>query len=549
MSCKPLVIQSDNTIMFHVDYDCFKQVREFISKFTVAVKTPEHIHIYKIDAVSLWNASVLGYSEESIIDWLKKYSQFALPSSVEYFIKNQIWKYWKIKLEVFNENNNLFLINFTDRIIFREVTKLQKFYDFVFEEFDENSFFIKKEFRWKIKAYLIELGFPVEDLIWYDSWEVLKIEKKWDWDFRDYQKEAIDSFYWSWKEDFWAWVIVLACWWWKTIVWIWCLLQAQTKTLIVTTTANAVYQFRNEILNKTNLTEEQIWIFVGKDKEIKDVTITTYSMLTFRNHKTKEFKYTDIFDKNNWGLLIYDEVHMLPAPVFSFSTSLQAKRRLGLTATLVREDNKENMIFGLIWPKRYDMPWKDLECIWFIAKVKCIEKRVSLSSSIIDNYYDADSKRTRFKIAASNPEKIEEVKKLIIKHKKDKILIIWEYLEQLDQINEQIWVEIITWKIKPEKREEIFNKFRNWEINILLLSRVANFAIDLPDANVLIQVSWLYGSRQEEAQRLWRILRPKKWNNTATFYSLVTKDSVEVEYAEKRQVFLLEQGYEYDIEF
>ena len=549
MSCKPLIVQSDNTIMFHIDCDCFKEVREFISKFSVALKTPEHIHIYKIDAVSLWNASVLGYSEKEILDWLKKYSQFTLPSSVKYFVEKQISRYWKIKLEKYENNKNLFIIKFLDKIVFKEVTKLNKFYDFILEELEENSFLVKKEFRWKIKAYLIELWFPVEDLIWYEPWDFLEITKKWDWEFRDYQKEAIESFWWAWKENYWAWVIVLACWWGKTVVWIWTMLKAQTKTLIITTTANAVYQFKNEILNKTNLKEEQVWVFVWKDKEIRDITITTYSMLTFRDHKTKAFKYTELFDKNNWGLLIYDEVHMLPAPVFSFSTSLQAKRRLGLTATLVREDWKEDLIFGLIWPKRYDMPWKDLECIWFIAKVKVIEIRVPLADSIIDKYYDADSKRTRFKIAASNPEKIEKVKELIKKHKKDKILIIWEYLEQLDEIQKEVWVNIITWRIKPEKREEIFNKFRSWEINILLLSRVANFAIDLPDANVLIQISGLYGSRQEEAQRLGRILRPKKGNNTATFYSLVTKDSVEVEYAEKRQVFLLEQGYEYDIEF
>ena len=546
--CKPLIIQSDNTIMLHVDVPCFIDVREFISKFAVAEKTPEHIHIYKIDAVSLWNAAVLGYKEKDIIEWLKKYAQFSIPSSVKYFITEQISRYWTIKL-IKNSDEKYFILDFINLDIYKEVINLKEFNKFIFKELENNKFLIEKSFRWKLKWYLIELWFPVEDIIWYDKWDKLDIIfKKWWW-FRDYQNEAIDSFWWGGDNDRGSWVIVLACWGWKTIVWLWVIEKAQTKTLIITTTANAVYQFRNEILKKTDLKEEQVWIFVWKDKEIRDITITTYSMLTYRDHKTKEFKNTHLFEENNWWLIIYDEVHMLPAPIFSFSTTLQAKRRLWLTATLVREDHKENMIFWLIWPKRYDMPWKDLENIWFIAKVECKELRIKLSESVKDEYYSADTKKTRFRIAASNPEKILIVKELLEKHKNDKILIIWEYLKQLEDINKEIWVDIITWKVKPEMREKLFNKFREWKINKLLLSRVANFAIDLPDANVLIQVSWLYWSRQEEAQRLWRILRPKEWLNEGTFYSLVTKDSVEVEYAEKRQVFLMEQGYEYDIIF
>jgi DNA excision repair protein ERCC-3 len=534
--------------MLHVDVDCFVEVREFISKFAVAEKTPEHIHIYKIDAVSLWNAAVLGYKEKDILAWLMKYSQFWIPNNVKYFIKEQILRYWTVKLLAFSDEK-YFILEFLNEHIKKEIINLKEFDKYIFKQLDENKFLIEKAYRWKLKWYLIELWFPVEDLIWYDKWDSLEIKFKDWWWFREYQKEAIDSF-WSWWNEKWgSWVIVLACWWWKTIVWLWVIWKTQTKTLIITTTANATYQFKNEILNKTYLTEKQVWIFAWKNKEIKDITIATYSMLTFRDHKTKEFKYTSLFNEKNWGLIIYDEVHVLPAPVFSFSTTLQAKRRLWLTATLVREDHKENMIFWLIWPKRYDMPWKDLENIWFIAKVECKELRVKLAKSVVDEYYSADTKKARFKIAASNPEKIVIVKELLKKHKNDKILIIWEYIAQLDEINKEIWLPIITWKVKPEKREELFNNFRTWKINRLLLSRVANFSIDLPDANVLIQVSWLYGSRQEEAQRLGRILRPKEWKNEGIFYSLVTKDSVEIEYAEKRQVFLMEQWYEYDIEF
>lgn len=548
MTNKIIIPQSDNTLMIQVDSPIFPEVRDFVSKFAVAVKTPEHIHIYKIDAVSLWNASVLGYSEKYILEWLEKYSLYQIPSNVIYFIKEQISKYWSI---VLNKTDLpwIFEIKFLLEKIKRDVVKLDKFQNFISKEVDKNTFLVEKIYRWKLKSYLIELEFPVEDKIWFDTWDDLEITLKWWWDFRDYQRNAVDAFWWAWNENGWSGTIVLACGWWKTIVAIWVLEKVQTKTLIITTTANACYQFKNEILTKTNLSEEQVWVFVWDKKELRDITITTYSMLTFSDHKTKEFKYIDLFEKNNWGLLIYDEVHTLPAPIFSFSTTLQAKRRLWLTATFVREDWKENLIFWLIWPKRFDMPWKDLENSWFIAKAKCIELRVPLWVEDENNYQNSPSSRERFRISSCNSLKISKTLELINKHSDDKILIIWEYIEQLEELHKATWIAIITGKIKPEKREEIFSKFRTGDINKIILSRVANFAIDLPDANVLIQVSWLYGSRQEEAQRLGRILRPKKWKNEAIFYSIVSNNTVELHYFEKRQLFLIEQGYEYDIEF
>lgn len=564
----PLIVQNDNSILFHIDTPNFWEVREFLSKFAVAEKTPAHIHNYKIDAVSLWNASALWFNEEFILNWLEKYAQYGIPDVVQHYISMQIWKYWKIILQQIDDNiwvdtnsnigknkQSYFALIISDKHIFNDLEKLNKFNDFIIEENQErkllskNIFIIEKKFRGKLKAFLIELWYPTKDIIWYSRWEELKFDLKWDWDFREYQQEAIDSFYKAWTAEGGSGVIVLACGWWKTIVWIGAIFKEQTQTLIITTTENAVYQFKNEIINKTTLTEKNVWVYSWKHREIKDITITTYAMLTYRRSKNDELKNMEVFDKKNWGLIIYDEVHMLPAPVFSFSTNLQAKKRLWLTATLVREDNKENMIFWLIWPKRYDMPWKDLEDIGFIAKVECVEKRLAFNSACQQEYYDAENKRLRFKIAAKNLEKIEECRRLIKKHSWDKILIIWEYIEQLEKIQEALDLPIITGKVKPEKREELFNQFREWKIDILLLSRVANFAIDLPDANVLIQISWLYGSRQEEAQRLGRILRPKEKNNTATFYSLVTNDSIEIEYAEKRQLFLMEQWYEYDIVF
>lgn len=544
---KIIIPQSDNTLMVQVDNEFYEEVRDFVSKFAVALKTPEHIHTYKIDAVSLWNASVLGYDTNFILSGLTKYSQFDIPKNVSVFIYDQMSKYGKIIFEKIDDE--FFKIVFLDDKILKDIQKLDKFNEFVLAKINSHSFKISKINRWKLKSFLIEMLYPVLDQIWFDEWESLDIKLKDGWEFREYQKNAINSFFGAWNEKWWSGTIVLACWWWKTIVALWVIEKCQTKTLIITTTANACYQFKNEILSKTHLVEEQVWVFVWDKKELRDITITTYSMLTFRDHKTKEFLYVDLFEKNNWGLLVYDEVHTLPAPVFSFSTTLQAKRRLGLTATFIREDGKENLIFWLIWPKRFDMPWKELECSWFIAKAKCIEIRIPLWEPDEMNYFNSPSSKERFKISSCNSLKIDKTIELLKKHKDDKILIIWEYLDQLEEIHKKTHIPIITWKIKPEKREEIFTQFREWKINKLLLSRVANFAIDLPDANVLIQVSWLYGSRQEEAQRLWRILRPKKGDNTSTFYSIVSNDTVELHYFEKRQMFLIEQGYDYDIIF
>jgi DNA excision repair protein ERCC-3 len=545
MSAKPIIPQSDFTLMLRVDEPDFPSAREFVSKFSVAVKTPEHIHIYKIDAVSLWNASVLGYDSQWILEGLARFSDFDTPRNVEFFIREQIARYGSV---VFVPDSELFfLMKIREAHIEREVANLRGFDEFVEEKIVAGTYRIGKKFRGKLKAYLIELGFPVEDRIGFLPGEPLEISLTEGWGMRGYQKDAVEAFWQGGNDTGGSGVVVLACGGGKTIVAIGVLEKAQTKTLIITTTANAAFQFKHEILARTSLREDQVGIYSAHDRQVRDITITTYSMLTYRENETKEFKYLDIFESANWGLIVYDEVHVLPAPVFSFSTSLQAKRRLGLTATLVREDGKEPMIFGLIGPKRFDMPWKELESVGFIATVSCTERRVPMDEATQAEYYAADSKRLRFKIAATSPEKANEVLRLIDIHSEDRILIIGEYLEQLEHIQKMTDIPMITGKLSPEKRELLFEKFRKGEIQRLLLSRVANFAIDLPDANVLIQVSGLYGSRQEEAQRLGRILRPKAGKNEGNFYNLVTDRSVEIEFAEKRQLFLIEQGYHYNI--
>ena len=546
MTPKWIIPQSDYTLLLQVDALWFEEMRNFLSIFTHAEKTPEHIHTYKIGAVSIWNAASLWYKPGEIIQTLKDYSLFEVPNNVEFFIKNQFRKYWLIKIL---EENGEYIIEFGDKMIQKEIENMEEFEQYIAWKIVWNwkQYFLKPLVRWKIKAFLIKYDFPVEDIAWYKPWEKLEIWLKWEWNLRDYQQKAIDSFWMWWWEKWWSWVIVLACWWGKTIVWIWVLEKAQTKTLIITTTANACFGFRKEILSKTTLSEEQVWVFAWTEKEIKDVTITTYSMLTHRVNTESEFTHMSLFYEVNWGLIIYDEVHMLPAPVFSYVSELQSKRRLWLTATLVREDHKEDLIFSLIWPKKYDLPWKQLETSGFIAKATCIEIRVKMSNKLRNEYIKAQ-KREKFKIASTNSEKIKVIKNLIKKNSWEKILIIWEYLDQLKKIQQVTGIDMITWKMESHKREELFDKFRDWKIDKLILSRVANFAIDLPDASVLIEVSWLYGSRQEEAQRLGRILRPKKWKNEARFYIVVTNDSREVEFVEKRQIFLIEQWYNYDIE-
>jgi len=546
MTVKWIIPQSDFSLLLQVDTEGFAEMRNFLSLFAHAEKTPEHIHTYKLNPVSIWNAASLGYDADMIVENLKNYSLFEVPNNIVFFIKDQFRRYGLIKIHA---RDMEYQLTFYDRYIQEEVEHTEEFSLYVSGKVDgkPDTYHLKTLHRGKIKAFLIELGFPVEDLWGYKDGDPLPFSLVWDWGLREYQQKAVDAFR-AWGSVGWgSWVVVLACGWGKTIVWIGIIHKLQTKTLIVTTTANACFQFKKEILSKTTLTEAQVGIFVWGEKDLKDITITTYSMLTYREDRDKDFLNMQVFESVNWGLIIYDEVHMLPAPVFSYVAELQSKRRLGLTATLVREDHKEDLIFSLIWPKKYDLPWKDLETSGFIATAICREIRTGMSHELKEIYVKS-SKREKFRIASTNIGKIQVIKQILSQHAWEKILIIGEYLDQLKKIQSILGAEMITWEMKPEKRELLFEQFRNQEINILILSRVANFAIDLPDASVLIEVSGLYGSRQEEAQRLGRILRPKHPKNEANFYIVVTENTREVEFVEKRQIFLIEQGYKYDIE-
>jgi len=549
---KPLIIQSDLTLLLETDSNLYEEARDLISKFAELVKSPEHIHTYKITPLSLWNASSSGVTKEMIIETLKRFSKYELPENVIFEINENIDRYGKVKL-IKDSEGNYFLYS-DDDILLTEIFYNKNVSKFIQHRKDRNHILIKPNYRGHIKQALINIGFPVEDLAGYEDGAFLNIELRnntlftnIEFKLRPYQEEASAIFYAGNSPKGGSGVIVLPCGAGKTIVGLKIMSLLKTETLILVTSVTAARQWLFELLDKTNLTEDQIAEYSGEIKNIKPVTVATYQILTHRKSENEEFKHFEIFNKKNWGLIIYDEVHLLPAPVFRMTAELQAKRRLGLTATLVREDKKETDVFSLIGPKKYDVPWRELEKQGWIAKALCTEIRIKLPNQLRYKY-SISSDREKFKIASTNPVKIEITKKLIEKHKEDNILIIGQYIEQLKKISNELNAPFIYGATKNFERDELYKKFKEGKIKILVISKVGNFAIDLPDANVLIQISGTFGSRQEEAQRLGRILRPKKNSNQAFFYTIVTSETKEQFFAFKRQLFLTEQGYKYVIQ-
>ncbi|GEP63497.1 DEAD/DEAH box helicase [Clostridium beijerinckii] len=546
----PIIVQSDKTLLVEVNNELYIEVRDKLSRFAEVIKSPEYIHTYKISPISLWNAATSGMSYQDIIEILEKYSKYEVPQNVIKDIEDNINKYGKIK--IIREENSLFLIS-KDLYIMKEITNYKSIEKYFKEKINDFKYKIDENMRGEIKLSLIKLGYPVEDLGGYIEGNRHEMSlKKFTslgetLSIRDYQKEASEIFYADGSAKGGSGVVVLPCGAGKTVTAMAVMDKIKEETLILTTNITAVRQWKQELIDKMNILEENIGEYSGEIKEIKSITISTYQILTHRKSKVDEFVHMNIFHEKDWGLIIYDEVHTLPAPIFRAAAEIQATRRLGLTATLVREDGKEEDVFSLIGPKKYDMPWKVLEKQGWIAEAQCTEVRVKIPEDLKMEYAVSDSK-SKFRIASENYRKIDVLKNLINEHKDDKILIIGQYIEQLNIIAKELKVPIITGKTKNSEREQLFDKFRIGDITILIVSKVANFAIDLPDASVAIQVSGTFGSRQEEAQRLGRILRPKKGDNRAYFYSIVTADSREQEFALKRQLFLAEQGYKYYIE-
>lgn len=546
----PLIVQSDQTIFLEVHHENYEEIRDKLSFFAELVKSPEHIHTYRITPISLWNAASSGVKKEEIFEFLHQFAKYDIPSNVLTNIEQTLEKYGKVKL-LKDEDKNKIQLKTENELITKELENNKDIAKLIEKKLDDITFLIDFLNRGLIKQKLIEIGYPVDDQVGFSTGEdyFFKVEKLTkegkNFDFREYQKEAASTFYQNGHERGGHGVVVLPCGSGKTIVGLATMEKAQTSTLILTTNVASCHQWRREILDKTDIPEEDVGEFTGDRKIIKPVTIATYQIIIYREKNKGKFPYFSIFRERNWGLIIYDEVHLLPAPVFRITADIQSKRRLGLTATLIREDGKEKDVFSLIGPKRYDVPWKELEKKGFIAEAFCHEIRVPMEKEDRLNYVTSQS-RAKFKIASSNENKIRVTRDLIKRHEDEQILVIGQYLSQLNDLSKAFDAPLISGKISNKEREKLYQLFREGKIKVLIVSKVANFAIDLPDASVAIQVSGTYGSRQEEAQRLGRILRPKE--KASFFYSLITKDTAEEEFAHKRQLFLAEQGYKYNIE-
>jgi len=547
---KPLIVQGDRSILLDVHTSEANDARFALIPFTELEKSPEHIHTYRITHLSLWNAASAGMTVENIIEVLEKYSRFSLQTSVVVWMEETITRYGKIVLKE-TEHEQYLNIVVENIFIFKELSHFSLFKKYTLEENEKQcSFLIAVLNRGIVKQVLLQLGWPCKDEVPLKDGQAFPIElrsktlqgKKFV--IRDYQKEAAECFVGGKQVGTGFGTIALPCGAGKTIVGLAVMSSLKVETVILTTNISSVYQWKREILDKTDIKEEDIGLYSSNQKVIKPITIATYQMLTWRENTYSEFVHFKLFKERNWGLIIYDEVHLLPAPVFRVTAELQIVRRLGLTATLVREDGHEGDIFSLVGPKRFDVPWKELEQKGWIAKAYCVEVNVELDKTK-EIGYSVSTGREKYRIASENKNKIEIVKRILSKHKEDSCLVIGQYISQLEEIAKSIDAPILTGKNSTKMREVLYEDFRQGKVKVIVVSKIANFAIDLPDASVAIQISGSYGSRQEEAQRLGRILRPKDKNSY--FYTIITKDTVEKDFGEKRQKFLAEQGYDYTV--
>jgi DNA excision repair protein ERCC-3 len=550
MSQKPLIVQSDRSVLLETDNPAFEDARDALAGFAELVKSPEHIHTYRISPLSLWNAAAAGLTAKAIIQNLIKYSRYELPQNILADIEDNIARYGRLKL--YKDEQGRLVLQSEEPLLIMELLNQKSLQPLLLGSPDARRILVKAGDRGNIKCALIKIGYPVEDLAGYVQGAPLEFKLRakslsgQPFSLRKYQVESVEAFHMRGSNHGGSGAVVLPCGAGKTMVGIGAIHALQTQTLVLTTNTVALRQWRNELLDKTTLKQEQVGEYSGDIKEIKPVTIATYQILTYRKTKDSPFVHFSLFDAGNWGLIIYDEVHLLPAPVFRVTASLQARRRLGLTATLVREDAREDDVFSLIGPKKYDVPWKVLEKQGWIAQAVCTEVRVRLPEE--DRFkYAVSTKRDKFRIASTNIVKDSICQTLLERHKDDNVLVIGQYLDQLKVLAKRFKAPLITGRTSTKDRERLYGAFRVGDVKLLVVSKVANFAIDLPDANVAIQVSGTFGSRQEEAQRLGRILRPKANGSMARFYSLVSRDTCDQDYSVKRQLFLTEQGYRYEI--
>jgi DNA excision repair protein ERCC-3 len=538
MTDGPLIVQSDKTLLLDIDHPLSTECRRAIAPFAELERSPEHIHTYRLTPLGLWNARAAGHDAEQVIDTLIKYSRYAVPHSILIDVAETMSRYGRLRLEA-DPVHGLILVT-TDSAVLEEVIRAKKIQPLLGARIDKETIAVLPSQRGQIKQSLLRLGWPAEDFAGYVDGQAHEIElKQDDWKIRPYQELAAEGF---WHGG--SGVVVLPCGAGKTIVGAAAMAHAKATTLILVTNTVAARQWREELLKRTSLNEDEIGEYSGAKKEIRPVTIATYQVMTKK--KNGVYAHLDLFDSYDWGLIIYDEVHLLPAPIFRFTADIQSRRRLGLTATLVREDGMEGEVFSLIGPKRFDVPWKEIESQGYIAPAECIEVRVNLTETERLSYATAEVEN-RYRYCATTRTKRDVVEALVKKHQGEQILVIGQYIDQLDELSEVLGVPVIKGETPVKEREILFNKFRSGEITTLVVSKVANFSIDLPDATIAIQVSGAFGSRQEEAQRLGRILRPKSDGRTATFYSVVSRDTIDQDFAQNRQRFLAEQGYSYKI--
>jgi DNA excision repair protein ERCC-3 len=571
----PLIVQSDRSLMLHTvravvdakgrpvrddagqplteEHPRFAAARDALSAFAELEKSPDYLHTYRITPVSIWNAAALGVSADAIAKTLDEFACVPVPQRVVSDIRDWISRYGLLRIERRDDGGGVARFELVSHSAdaLREALGHEAVRKLCSVD-EHKRVWVDPLSRGSIKQTLIKIGYPVEDRGGYVEGDRLEIALRGAtlhgsaFGLRPYQRAAGDTFHAGGSVAGGNGVIVLPCGAGKTVVGLYVMSLVGAKTLILTTNTVAVRQWREEILDKTQLAPEQVAEYTGEHKCVAPVTITTYQMLTWRRAKTEQFEHFDLFSRENWGLVVYDEVHLLPAPVFRATADLQARRRLGLTATLVREDGKEDEVFCLIGPKRYDVPWKVLEGQGFIATATCTEVRVPLDAALKPTYVAA-SARAKFRVASENPAKTEVVERLIARHAGGRILIIGQYIDQLNALARRLGAPLIMGKTPSAERERLYAAFKSGEISVLIVSKVGNFAVDLPEANVAIQISGTFGSRQEEAQRLGRILRPKSDGSAAAFYSVVTLGSRDQEFSEKRQLFLTEQGYSYEI--
>jgi DNA excision repair protein ERCC-3 len=538
MSDGPLIVQSDKTLLLDIDHPMSVECRRAIAPFAELERSPEHIHTYRLTPLGLWNARAAGHDAEQVIDTLIKYSRYAVPHSILIDVAETMSRYGRLRLEM-DPVHGLILVT-TDTAVLEEVIRAKKIAPLLGARVDAETICILPSQRGQIKQSLLRLGWPAEDFAGYVDGQAheINLQQK-DWKIRPYQELAAEGF---WHGG--SGVVVLPCGAGKTIVGAAAMAHAKATTLILVTNTVAARQWRDELLKRTSLNEDEIGEYSGAKKEIRPVTIATYQVMTKK--KNGVYAHLDLFDSYDWGLIIYDEVHLLPAPIFRFTADIQSRRRLGLTATLVREDGMEGEVFSLIGPKRFDVPWKEIEAQGYIAPAECIEVRVNLTETERLAYATAEPEN-RYRNCATTRTKRNVVEALVEKHSEDQVLVIGQYIDQLDDLSEVLGAPLIKGETPIKEREILFNQFRTGEIKCLVVSKVANFSIDLPDATIAIQVSGAFGSRQEEAQRLGRILRPKSDGRGAKFYSVISRDTIDQDFAQNRQRFLAEQGYSYKI--